>query len=212
MSIEPAARRGAAGFTLLEVIIALTVFALIGTASYRLLDSLTLGRGAVAASADRRGQLGRSLLVIEQDLLHLLPRSVRQAGGSQRAAALSNRGQLLELSRGGLPLPRALWRDGVARVVYELDDSTGEATLCRVVYRALDRLEATGHYRQELLPGVAAVQFRFMAAAGGWSSQWPRAGADGVVAEAELNRLPAAVEVTVRLVDDREVVKLVSLR
>lgn len=212
MSSEARRGGGAAGFTLLEVIVALAVFALIGAASYRLLDTVTRSRGAVAASAEQRAQLEHGLLVIEQDLLHLLPRSVREPEAPDRAAALSNRRRLLELSRGGLPLPRSLWRDSVGRVVYELDDSGGEETLYRVVYRALDRLESTGSYRQELLRGVAAVDLRFMEPAGGWTRQWPPAVREGQDAGAALARLPAAVELTLRLRDDREIVKLVSLR
>ena len=201
------------GFTLLEVMVALAIFSMISVSCYQLLASLNQSRSALMASSDFRARLEKALLIMEQDIRHVLPRSVRMEGQDNRLGALSTRREhSLELSRGGLPLRRSAWRDGTGRVVYQIDKSGEEAVLYRLVYPVLDRLEASAHYRQALLPGIAALKFRFMRRGGHWVAEWPPQGRDREANERNLKAIPSAIEITIGLPDERKIVRVISLR
>jgi general secretion pathway protein J len=201
------------GFTLLEVMVALGIFALIGTVCYQLLHSLTVSRASLQAASDKRVDVVRALLIIEQDMHHLIPRSVRSESSEKRMAALSSSDEsVLEFSRGGFPLQRSIVRDRAGRVSYQLEQEEGRPVLYRVVYDVLDRVEASPYYRQALLADVADLGFRFMDKDGRWLAAWPPVAKDSEEADDTLTALPLAIEVAITLSMDETHLRMISLR
>lgn len=203
------------GFTLLEVMVALGIFALLSTACYQLLNSLSVSRVALQGATDQRQALSKALLVIEQDMRHLIPRSVRFGGSNERLGALTNTGEgVLEFSRGGFPEANSLFRDSPRRVCYRLELDENGPVFYRVVYGVLDRVEESPHYRQALLADVAEVGFRFMDKDGRWLSEWPiRSNEDDPgQRDAKLAELPRAVEVALALGSRQTVQRIISLQ
>lgn len=210
------------GFTLVEVMVALGIFALVGTACYQFLHSMAVSRGALEQVSDYRLKLARALVVIEQDMRHLIPRSVRIANTPERAAAFSTEsGSLLEFSRGGFSEGGSIYRDGARRVSYQLREEEGVTSLYRIVFSVMDRSEDSAYYEQQLLGGVRNVGLRFMDDKGRWVTSWPsrpadeaEEGADEPAAEAaeRLAGLPVAVEMALAMEGDVTVARMISLR
>ncbi|SUD53922.1 general secretion pathway protein J [Ectopseudomonas oleovorans] len=69
------------GFTLLELLIAIAIFALLGLATYRMLDSV-LSADAVTREHERQlRELTRALSAFERDLRQVTVRPIRDAFG-----------------------------------------------------------------------------------------------------------------------------------
>lgn len=62
------AKRRREGFTLVEVLIALALFALIGVAGFTLLNSVLRTQGATETRLDRMAEIQRAMLVVTSDL------------------------------------------------------------------------------------------------------------------------------------------------
>ena len=81
------------GFTLLELVIALAIFALLGLASWTLFDGvLRVQRSSMAHEREFR-TLQRAVAVIERDLLHLHAERRAHGNGRDALAAHAHRGK-----------------------------------------------------------------------------------------------------------------------
>ncbi|MBB3692972.1 type II secretion system minor pseudopilin GspJ [Sphingomonas sp. BK580] len=182
------ARRDA-GFTLVEVMIALMIFGMIAAAGVALLAFSVRAQGASAIALDDTGALSRLSSILTADLAQAQDRNTRDVNGvlvpafSGDAAATP----LLRLVRAGWSNPDQAPRAELQKVEYRL---AGDG-LERVAYPALDG--AAPLPPALLLDRVRTVQLRFRYR-GAWSDTWqgnPRAA------------LPQAVELVVTRADSR---------
>lgn len=182
------ARRDA-GFTLVEVMIALMIFGMIAAAGVALLAFSVRAQGASAVALDDTSALSRLSSILTADLAQAQDRDTRDVNGvllpafSGDAAATP----LLRLVRAGWSNPDQAPRAEVQKVEYRL---AGDG-LERVAYPALDG--AAPLPPALLLDRVRTVQLRFRFR-GAWSDTWqgnPRAA------------LPQAVELVVTRADSR---------
>ena len=192
------------GFTLLEVLIAVAVFAVVGVMAYGGLQAVLAQQAIARDNADRFRELQFAVQQVSRDLLQLNPRPVREPlGDGYRAALFSDpRGEvLLEFTRGGWTNPLGQPRAAVQRVAYVLEDDL----LLRRHWFVPDQTLGEEPVERELLSGVQEVRLRFFAP-GGWSEEWP---AGGVGADPSLR--PLAVEITLELEDWGEIVRLIEV-
>lgn len=193
--------------------VGLAIFALLGSACYQFLNSMTQSQGSLKIASDHRGNVVKALTVIDQDMRHLIPRSVRSISSVSRLPALDGTSAgALEFSRAGFPLRRSIHLAGARRVSYFIEDEQQIPVLYREVHAALDRAETTPSYRQALLRGVAELDFRFMNDDGQWSSRWPPAAKQEDVAEDHLEELPLGIEISIGLSSDQTIQRFISLR
>ena len=141
------------GFTLLELVIALAIFALLGLASWTLFDGVVrVQRGTMAHEAEFRS-LQRAVAVIERDLLHVTEHPIRLEQTQ------------LQLQRGNWRNPLDQARSERQALTYRLEnaalwrDSQGEGT--PIVQR------------QKLLDDVRHLSWRLFDRQAGWRSDWP---------------------------------------
>lgn len=141
------------GFTLLELVIALAIFALLGLASWRLFDTTVRAQQAVASHEQSLRRLQRALGVIERDALQVAS-------------------SVIVLSPTALQLVRSNWRNP-----HDLPRSGRQHVLYRVENRALWResrgLESPTVERQKLLDDVDEFNWRLFDPETGWSAAWP---------------------------------------
>lgn len=199
------------GFTLLELVVALAIFALLGAGAYRMLSAVLLANDRAAARQDEFSRLERAVRMLETDISQAIERSVRAGYGDVEAAFVGT-AQSLTLTRGGWPNPRGAARSHLQRVEYysgsiaETDVAdqrqraaadAGELVLIRQFWPVLDRAPDSEATPAVLAP-VTKLGFRYRDSAGQWSAQWPPAIQSGGAA------LPAAVEITIgtRVVGD----------
>lgn len=192
-----------AGFSLIEVLVALAVFATMAALAYGGLDSVVrtraeLGRQQLAFSA-----MLRSVSSLERDLRQAVVRPVRGSYG-ETLPAFVGASDRIELTRVGFANPQAELRSNLERVFYAQVD----ATLVRGAYPVLDRAPATKPKIATLRAGVRAFRLRYLNAENGWSDSWPPPGA---AADATLPALPRAVEFRLDSDDYGEISRIIEL-
>ncbi|OVY92993.1 type II secretion system protein GspJ, partial [Pseudomonas aeruginosa] len=77
------------GFTLLELLIAIAIFALLALATYRMFDSVMQTDQATRVQEQRMRELVRAMGALERDLTQAVERPVRDELGDNRGAFLS---------------------------------------------------------------------------------------------------------------------------
>ncbi|MEQ8234308.1 MAG: type II secretion system minor pseudopilin GspJ [Gammaproteobacteria bacterium] len=202
-------RRSFGGFTLLELLVAVAIFTVLGVLAYGGLRNVVNLDAGLRDASQRYERLEFALLVIEQDLRHAAPRSVRDELGEQVPALRAGlEGDVLSLTRHAPRLPGYDERAALARVRYRLDDGS----LYRDVWAQLDRTPGTTFSTRRLLDDVAALELRFFAD-GDWNSFWPPAGTTArgpIGAVAGADPLPAGVAVEITFDSGAQVRRVVA--
>lgn len=211
----PAARPGRwrqRGFTLLEVMIALSIFALIGLTSYTLLSSELRAQQRLREASAERNYWQRGMSRLSRDLLQAVPRSVREDYGSRETALIGNQDSVT-LTRGGWDNPLARQRSNLQRVHYRVvRDDQEHSYLERSFWHSLDRAPGSEPVQQRVLPGVEAISLRYLDAADGqWHLQWPPHTRNSDSIDNGERALPLAVEITLSSPRLGELRRLVAL-
>lgn len=171
------------GMTLIELLVALAMFALLALAGQRLLSTAVDVRRQGQAHAQQLQQLARAMALLESDLEQAIVRPLQLADGSAEPALLSQAdGNGLQFTRAGWDNPLQQPRSNLQRVRWWADADG----LQRGVWMVLDRAEQDVLYPQRMLDGASQVQWRYLDARGNWLPAWP-AGSQAP--------LPRAVEV-----------------
>ncbi|OGI51189.1 MAG: type II secretion system protein GspJ [Candidatus Muproteobacteria bacterium RIFCSPHIGHO2_02_FULL_60_13] len=182
------------GFTLLELLVAIGIFALISGIAYGSLTRLMSDRARLQSEQEFWRVLSLTFTRLEDDLSQARERSVRDVIGFTQPAF---RGQptdtraiaapSMEFTRGGVLTFSAGARSDLQRVAYRLVDGT----LKRLTWPVLDLGPQTVPLETPLLNQVEEFRVRFYAPAGAWLDLWP--------AEGISETLPRGVEVKVTL-------------
>ncbi len=181
--------RRCAGFTLLELLIAIAIFALLGLGTYRMLNSVLRSDTATRIQEQQLRELIRAMAVFERDALQVVARPVRDPFGEPRAALLGEDGDhtALEFTRNGWRNPMGAPRSRLQRVRWELSGEQWQ----RRYWRVLDEAQDSRPQVQQVLDGVTRFAVRYMDREGRWLDSWPPAeGAE----DKRLQQLPRAVE------------------
>ena len=130
------------GFTLLEVLIAVAITAMIGVGATQLLSNIIESRQAVDVRGEQLASLQRFDMIVSRDIEQYLHRSIRdEYGDSQPALQLNVHQYYFEFTRAG-------WRNSpqserprseLQRVAYQLENINSDACLI-----ARERLERWG--------------------------------------------------------------------
>ena len=111
-----------AGFTLVEVLVALAIFAMIASAGVGLLSFAIDNRLAVRDASERTAAFQRTRALMRADLGQAAPRRVRGADGAPRAAFELGGEALFAVTRRGWINPGEAPRASMQRVDYRLID------------------------------------------------------------------------------------------
>ncbi|MDB5679188.1 type II secretion system minor pseudopilin GspJ [Sphingomonas bacterium] len=175
------------GFTLIEMMIALLIFALLAAAGVSLLSFGVRAQAVAGKKLDDIAALYRLDGVLVADFAQAVPRQARDEGGALRPAFEGENGQtLLRLVRSGWDNVDGAPRPSVQKVAYVLSE---DGAIQRVAYPMLDG--TTPLPSAVMLTNVAAVSLRYRLA-GAWADKWQ--------ARAEAP-LPDAVEMTITRTD-----------
>ncbi len=193
------------GFTLLELLVALSVFALVSVISYAGLRSVLVAENQSEAYAERLQQLQSAVLMLERDLSQAVNRPIRDQFGDSRIGFYANPGDKfqLEFTRAGHPNPLGIKRSTLQRVAYGVADNS----LVRYSWSTLDRPQGSEPLSVVLLDDVRDVEVRLLNQDRSWQSQWQ--GEDS--ADSTEVELPLAVEVTLQLDTPGDIRRVVVL-
>ena len=204
------------GFTLLELLVAMAIFALLSVMAYAGLDSVLDSRRILEQNMERLSEIQKSVLFISRDLGQIVDRGIRdEYGDYQPALSASNLNAgldtpVIEFTHSGYSNPLGVRRSHLQRVAYHLKDNV----LYRDSWQVLDRAQDSRPYKAVLCSKVEAIGFRYLDDKGEWHTQWPpfndqTAGQTNSTAGPSL--LPRAVEFSLRLSDWGTITRLLPL-
>ncbi len=212
-------RRLNAGFTLIEVLIALAISAFVASIAYTSLSTVLLGAESNRDTARRSYEINRAWMIISRDLAQFVARPVRDEFGELEPALSGGPAARFNLSftRGGWHNPVGNPRSSLQRVNYRLE----EDALWRDSYPVLDRAGDTEPREVKLLEGVEAMDLLFLESLaavqpGARGTQldtrsWPESWAADPSQPGGVQAPPGAVEITLLLTDWGEMRRLYAL-
>jgi general secretion pathway protein J len=196
----------ARGFTLVELLVAVFVTAVIFALGYGAINQALNDLDALRSNQDRLSQLQNTMRVLAQDFVQLTPRPVRNPLGQGFEPAIrgSERAEpLVVFTRSGWANPAGIQRPALQRVAYVLVDGT----LRRQHWPVLDPTQATEPTGRDLLDRVRSVRLRYMDQTREWREEWPPQVLGGS-GEQALRQRPIALEVTLELEDFGSLVRI----
>lgn len=198
----------ARGFTLMELLVAIFIFAIVSAIAMGGYNEMIKQSDIVNDGAERTRAIQSAMQRLNLDFTSLEPRPVRQplGDGMQPALLAEERGndRIAEFTHSGWSNPAGSPRSTLQRVAYRLEDDK----LIRDYWLALDRTMTSEPESAVLLEGVKEVKMRFMDPNRAWHEQWPPLGYSP--ADAPWVR-PIAVEFTLELEDWGEIKRLVEV-
>ena len=132
------------GFTLLEVLVAMSIFAVIGLGANQMLRTIINTHERTQQSMEEIASLTKALTVLQRDFSQVINRPVKDGYGEPLPPFIVNNTasgddeHLIEFSRSGWNNPLGLNRSEIQRVAY---DVTEEGELKRYYWLVLDRAE-----------------------------------------------------------------------
>jgi general secretion pathway protein J len=197
------AKQTSSGFTLLELVVAMAVFAIMAAIASSGLNNVLIARQLTETHSEQLHQLQLAMSWFARDIEQIVNRGVRSEYGEMLPPVVGNdfEGYLLELTRGGWRNPANQPRSHLQRVAYAVRDEQ----LVRAYWRVLDRAEDSKPFENVLLDGVKAVEIRYLAADDEWRTSWPELSTTGNV---NPEVMPRAIEVNV---DTRQFGKITRL-
>lgn len=192
------------GFTLVELLVAIVIFAVMSVVAYRALGAILEARQHLQQDSSKWRQLALVFTRLEQDLSVAVDRDVRDSNdlhqpalvgspvlagpddvqiGFTRMGYADQSGQLTDLQRVGYRL-----RDGVLEYV---------------AWPVLDQAPRTRPQAHALLHEVRALGFDYLDRQGNWQTRWPLAGQPA--------GLPLAVKVKLELSSGEQITRVIDL-
>lgn len=173
--------RPLSGFTLVEMLVALLVFAVIAGGALALLRFSVDAELASRAKTEEIASARRFLAVWSADLAQAAPRPVRDIDGRRRAAMEAGGDTLLTLTRSGWSNPAGDPRASLQRVEWRVEGN-------RLTRAGLPHLDGSHPPEASAMAEIAgSPQLRFRTLDGDWRDRWePDAPTD----------LPTAIELS----------------
>lgn len=176
------------GFTLIEILLATVIFALVSLASFAILDGVITGNEMSVQATEELHGMERTFFWMEKDFLQASTRQVRVDGEAPTDKIFIG-GELINESQGGavsfthdgwrnpaMILPRA----EIQWVAYRMFEDNLE----RLYHNYPDPVTGEEPKKQILLEGIIALEFEYYSSSG-WGNVWEQSG------------LPRAVKVAI---------------
>jgi general secretion pathway protein J len=203
------AARALRGFTLIELMVAVFITALLLSMGYGAVNQALGDRESLTTHQERLLAVQTTMRLLTQDITELAPRPVRQPIGDGWLPAIAGSvgtGSIVTLTRAGWANPAGIQRPALQRVTYILENGT----LRRENWPVLDAVLTTTTVRRELLDKVKSLTLRYMDVSFQWRDQWPPQALAGDP-NANLRLRPIAVEVTLELEDWGKLVRVIEV-
>jgi general secretion pathway protein J len=170
-----AGKKSIKGFTLLEVLVAIMIFAMLSLTAYQVLQGVLRSSEISKEHSDALTKLQRAMLIIEQDFTQIVARASRDGSSDDETLRAITAGRSLYGSEDqGIEFNRLGWqnplnllpRSNIVRVRYRLQ----EGQLQRLYFLYPDLVTGQEPEVQVLLNDISTLSFRFWN--NGWKSVW----------------------------------------
>lgn len=163
------------GFTLIEMLVSISIFALLSLAAYQILQGVLRSSEISKLHDQRLIEIQRGMLLIERDFVQMIARASRTNGvDSAEQQVLYVGDKVLESDYEGIEFNRLGWtnpinllpRSNVLRVGYRVQ----EGQLQRLYYLYPDVVSGQDPEQQVILNDITGLSFRFWNK--GWVDKW----------------------------------------
>ena len=162
------------GFTLLEILLAIGITAMIGISTYTLLSQTLRTRDHLSDQTERLRDFQLAATVIQNDLRQISSRVIRDQFGDHQSTIIVgeyNINGFLEFTRNGVSNPLKLKKSNFQRISYKVEDEA----LIRLTWNVLDQASDTEPREQTLLEGIIEAEVKVWDKENNeWLTQWPR--------------------------------------
>jgi general secretion pathway protein J len=205
-----------AGFTLIEVMVAMFIAAIMLALGYSAINQAAKERGNLETKQARITEIQRGMRVVAQDFAQMIARTARdnEGGGNiEPAVVATNKDDtLITFSRAGWSNPAGIQRPAEQRVRYRFIDGS----LIREHWLSVDPALNAQPRQRVMLTKVKSVELRFLdPVSRNWRQDWPAVSASGPVSAANIDQLlrtrPLAIEITIVLEDWGRVQRLFEI-
>ena len=196
------------GFTLVEVMIAIFIAAIMFAIGYGAINQALRDRDSINASQARVTEIQRGMRVVAQDFAQIVARPARDTAGTGQlmpAVMATNKDEtLITFTRAGWSNPAGLQRPAEQRVRYRY--IAADQTLVREYWVSVDPALNTEPRQRVVLSRVKSVELRYLdPASRNWRPDWPPNMPNGPVSPLQYDQTllprPLAIEFTVVLDD-----------
>ncbi len=198
------------GFTLIEVIIAMSIFAIISIMAYSGLHSVMNSKERTESSLERLQALQLTMLTLTSDFQQLASRNGHDAlRGRLLPLTTQNSDYISAFTRSGWRNPAKQARSTLQRVAYLMDDDK----LVRRYWTHIDRADDDQFVERVLINNIESLEIRYLDEKNKWQTDWPSASSlasvDANGAPVGDKNLPIAVEIILKMHDWGEIKRLV---
>src|SRR5262245_54484440 len=205
-----------AGFTLIEVVVAIFVASVMFAIGYRALNQAMIERQSLSTAQDRVTEIQRGMRVIAQDFAQIAARAARESQGQgdlQPAVMADKRDNtVITFSRTGWSNPVGIQRPTEQRVRYRFIDGS----LVREHWVSFDAALNSEPRQRIVLTRVKSVEVRFLdPTTRSWRNEWPARVAAGPISPLTVDDFlltrPLAIELTLVLEDRGRVQRIFEI-
>lgn len=186
------------GFSLLEVVVAVALFAVVSTLAYGGLSAVLRSREQLDQASDELARLQMAMQMFERDVRSAVLRPVRDGYGEVMPALMGN-SDSIELTRAGYSNGLQQARSELERVAWRREKDGWQ----RARWWVLDRAPASRPEVLEVLPDLGRMQLRYRSREGRETDHWPIDGQN--------EPLPLAVELRLQTRSLGEIRRLIEL-
>jgi general secretion pathway protein J len=196
------------GFTLVEVMIAIFIAAIMFAIGYGAINQALRDRDSINASQSRITEIQRGMRVVAQDFAQIIARPARDTAGTGElmpaVLATDSNDILVTFTRGGWSNPAGVPRPAEQRVRYRY--IAADHSLVREYWLSVDPALNTEPRQRVLLSKVESVELRFLdPTSRNWRADWPPNMPSGPVNPLQADQFllprPLAIEFTLVLED-----------
>jgi general secretion pathway protein J len=175
------------GFTLIEVVVALAVFAIVGITAFSGLNAILKWQIDLEIRSDQIKSIQLTLKYLERDINRAIARPIRDQYGDTQPAFSSDGESIMSLTYSGWRNPAGLLRSHLQRVAYEVN----EKQFKRHSWNRLDGAISEDAREAVLLEEVENLEIEFLNQNNTWVDRWPPINSDSTSIG-----LPRAVQIS----------------
>jgi general secretion pathway protein J len=162
------------GFTLIEIIVALFISAVMLAIGYAAIERALRDRDGITTAQTRVTEIQRGMRIIAQDFAQIIARPARDLSGTGDLApavvATGTDTTLITFTRAGWSNPAGIQRPAEQRVMYAFV----EGQLVRDYWLSVDPALNAEPRERVIFTNVKSVEIRFLDPVGrNWRTQWP---------------------------------------